>query len=57
MIKAWNKYPNDKKYPSLDYIDKLFEKAKGEFEETEASFEEYREKYSEKIKWMIYVGV
>ena len=50
MIKAWNKYPNDKKYPSLDYIDKLFEKAKEEFDETEASFKEYREKYSEKIK-------
>ena len=49
VIKEWEDYPNDKKYPSLDYIDKLFEKAKEEFDETEASFREYREKYSEKI--------
>ncbi len=50
VIKEWEDYPNDKKYPSLDYIDKLFEKAKEEFDETEASFKEYREKYSKKIK-------
>ena len=30
-------------------VDKLFEKAQEEFDETEASFKEYREKYSEKI--------
>ena len=49
MIKEWEDYPNDKKYPSIEYIDKLFEKAKEEFDETKASFIEYREKYSKKI--------
>lgn len=50
VIKQWENYPNDKKYPSLNYIDKLFEKAKEEFDETKASFIEYRKKYSKKIK-------
>lgn len=50
LVSEWEHYNVKDKYPDEEYLDKLFEKSKLDFKETEESFNDLKEEYKQKRK-------